>query len=87
MKKVLLILGIVSLFLIAGCSDTPTGKTETEEEKEPSKSSDIICSYNAYNCADFNTQIEAQTVMEYCGSGDIHYLDGDDDGIACESLP
>lgn len=45
-----------------------------------------ICSYNAYNCADFNNQAEAQTVMEYCGSNDIHYLDGDDDGIACEEL-
>lgn len=46
-----------------------------------------ICSSNYYNCADFNTQAEAQTVMEFCGSDDIHYLDGDDDGIACESLP
>jgi len=46
-----------------------------------------ICSSNVYNCADFNTQAEAQAVMEFCGSGDIHYLDGDDDGIACESLP
>ncbi|MFH1839645.1 MAG: excalibur calcium-binding domain-containing protein [Nanoarchaeota archaeon] len=46
----------------------------------------IICSYNAYNCADFSTWAEAQATMEYCGSSDIHNLDGDDDGIACESL-
>jgi len=49
--------------------------------------SDYICSYDAYNCADFNTRAEAQAVMKYCGNDDIHYLDGDDDGIACESLP
>ena len=49
--------------------------------------SEYICNYDAYNCADFNTQAEAQVVMIYCGDDDIHYLDGDDDGIACESLP
>ena len=48
---------------------------------------DIICSSNYYNCADFSTQAEAQIVMEFCGSDDIHYLDGDDDGLACETLP
>ena len=50
---------------------------------------EIICSYNAYNCSDFNTQVEAQGVFEYCGgvANDIHRLDADKDGIACESLP
>lgn len=53
------------------------------------KSTGIICSYNAYNCSDFSTHAEAQAVFEYCGgiSNDVHRLDGDDDGIACESLP
>lgn len=50
------------------------------------KNQNYICSYNYYNCADFNSQEEAQQVMEYCGISDIHYLDGDNDGIACESL-
>jgi len=49
--------------------------------------SGYICSYDAYNCADFITRAEAQAVMIYCGNDDIHYLDGDDDGIACEALP
>ena len=51
------------------------------------KEGSIICSSNYYNCADFSTQAEAQSVMEFCGSGDIHYLDGDSDGVACETLP
>jgi len=54
---------------------------------ENTEEGNIICSTNYYNCADFNTQAEAQAVMIYCGNEDIHYLDGDDDGIACESLP
>ncbi len=42
-----------------------------------------------YNCKDFRTQEEAQEVMEECGGrgSDVHGLDGDGDGIACESLP
>jgi excalibur calcium-binding domain-containing protein len=37
-----------------------------------------------YDCADFSNQAEAQ---EYLLAGDPYRLDGDDDGIACESLP
>lgn len=42
--------------------------------------------YNYYNCSDFDTQEEAQAVLEEDYS-DPNYLDGDDDGVACESLP
>lgn len=38
------------------------------------------------DCADFTTQAEAQTVLEQDPS-DPNGLDGDSDGIACESLP
>ena len=48
----------------------------------------INCSANVYNCKDFATQAEAQAVFEYCGgsANDIHRLDGDGDGVACEGL-
>jgi len=48
-----------------------------------------ICNYNAYNCSDFDTHAEAQAVFEACGgvNNDIHRLDGDGDGVACEWLP
>lgn len=39
-----------------------------------------------YDCDDFRTQAEAQDFMEYEG-GDPYWLDGDNDGIACELLP
>lgn len=42
-----------------------------------------------YNCADFATQPEAQAFFEKAGgvSGDTNRLDGDKNGMACQSLP
>lgn len=42
-----------------------------------------------YNCSDFATQPEAQAFFEKVGGpgNDVNRLDGDKDGIACESLP
>jgi hypothetical protein len=47
------------------------------------------CSSNIYSCPNFKTHKEAQEVFEYCGGvkNDIHQLDLDKDGIACENLP
>jgi micrococcal nuclease len=48
------------------------------------------CSSNRYNCPDFKTQEEAQRCYEYClkvKGYDVHKLDRDKDGRACESLP
>lgn len=47
------------------------------------------CSDDLYNCADFSLQREAQACFDHCqsiGQGDVHRLDSDKDGIACESL-
>jgi competence protein ComEC len=46
------------------------------------------CSYNRYNCADFPTRVSAQACYDYCeaqGKGDVHKLDGDNNGKVCES--
>ena len=42
-----------------------------------------------YNCDDFKYQEEAQAVYEKCAKNglDIHHLDGNKDGVACQSLP
>ena len=55
----------------------------------PKPKSNYICSYNTYNCPDFATHTQAQTVFEACGgiNNDIHRLDQDHDGLACETLP
>ena len=58
------------------------------EVMEQENSGKYICSYNYYDCEDFSSKAEAQAMFEKCGGtkNDIHYLDGDDDGIACELL-
>jgi micrococcal nuclease len=48
------------------------------------------CSGNLYNCKDFSTHADAQACFDYCWGQrgfDVHHLDGDGDGSACESLP
>jgi micrococcal nuclease len=67
---------------------SPESPPSTPQSSPPAQGT--ICSYNAYNCSDFTTQAEAQEVYEYCMQQvkkDIHGLDGDKDGVACESLP
>ncbi|MBR9701724.1 hypothetical protein GOV13_02270 [Candidatus Pacearchaeota archaeon] len=75
--------------------DKDEEEIDNEEEAVVNKEDDSLedsvdydCSYNKYNCGDFSTQAEAQAMFEDCGgtSNDIHWLDGDEDGIACESL-
>lgn len=49
-----------------------------------------VCNQNVYNCSDFSTQASAQACHDYCWSivgYDVHQLDSDGDGEACESLP
>jgi len=62
--------------------------TVKEEEKAIPKAS-CDCSGNVYNCSDFSTHNEAQSIYDCCGgvSNDIHRLDRDGDGSACETLP
>jgi len=45
------------------------------------------CNEDYYDCSDFSSQAEAQKVFDACGeSNDIHQLDKDNDGVACEGL-
>ena len=47
------------------------------------------CGGDLYNCNKFTRQIHAQIAFNYCsqqGKGDIHQLDADGNGEACESL-
>jgi len=62
---------------------------ETKQEETQNSGTKYICSSDYYNCGDFSKHSEAQAVYDYCksqGKGDIHQLDRDDDGDACESL-
>jgi len=66
----------------------PTELSAPTEAPPPAAICD--CSGNVYNCSDFGTHAQAQACHDYCislGCGDIHKLDRDNDGLACESLP
>lgn len=55
----------------------------------PTKAFTYICSHDAYKCSDFDSHADAQGAFDYCvaqGAGDIHRLDQDGNGVACESL-
>jgi micrococcal nuclease len=75
------------------CDELETLEAEAKAQQigiweEKTTDSGYICSYNAYNCSEFKTQAQAQAAFEACGgtSNDVHWLDGDNDGVACESL-
>lgn len=72
---------------------TPTPMATSTATTMPTPSATpllYICDRDFYNCTNFSTQAAAQKVFDYCndlGYGDIHKLDQDNDGTACESLP
>lgn len=46
-----------------------------------------LCDRNRYDCEYWDNRLEILACFNYCisnGQGDIHELDGDDDGIPCE---
>lgn len=68
----------------------PTEPPPAPPTESPLPAAVCDCSGNIYNCSDFTTHAQAQACYDYCvsqGRGDIHDLDGDSDGTACESLP
>lgn len=51
-----------------------------------------VCASNTLDCSDFDSQERVQSVYEFCknfhmDTEDIHLLDLDNDGVACETLP
>jgi len=61
-----------------------------QQYSQPSYNQSCSCDYNRYNCRDFSTQRSAQACLQSCYASvryDIHWLDDDNDGIACEWNP
>lgn len=71
-----------------------TVTTTTKKKVTPfpltKKLSTYTCKKDTYNCVNFRTKKQAQSVFNYCkkqtGKRDIHKLDTDKDGKACETL-
>jgi len=71
------------------CENTTTSTPATSPTPAPTTGGPYVCNSNKYNCTSFKTHNEAQNVYLSCGGPktDIHRLDSDGDGVACESLP
>ena len=85
MRNALAALALVLLIALALGCDPADYSGVTAPQPGPCN-----CTGPDLNCADFATQAQAQACFDYCrsrGYGDIHGLDGDSDGVACESLP
>jgi len=70
-------------------SDVTQETDTTEEDTSGEYNGDYDPFGDDRNCGDFDTQDEAQAFFEAAGGpeSDPHRLDGDGNGIACESLP
>lgn len=70
-------------------SSQVSGQSASEQSNlpEPKRTENLPeCTSSDCNCSDFSTQAEAQEVLDAI-AGDPHKLDGDRNGVACESLP
>lgn len=69
--------------MLPTATSTPTATATTQ-------SGPCSCERDLYNCSDFDTQSEAQACFDFCMAqvgSDVHGLDNDGNGIACEALP
>jgi hypothetical protein len=72
------------LLLLTGCSNS---QTLVRAIPEPEIKTVCSCRTDRYNCADFKTRREARELYDCCMQKvghDVHGLDRDSDGIACE---
>jgi len=90
---IILSLFFVIVFMRGGGFASITSETIGSDEDSFENIAPIIslnsqCDKNIYDCYNFANQFEAQKVFEACKeeSNDVHNLDRDSDGIACESL-
>lgn len=70
------------------CHTPKAARSDARTEARTEARSTTICSFNYYNCSDFSSHSEAQAVFDQCGgtTNDIHDLDRDSDGLACEGI-
>ena len=91
MKIILITLGILILafiivFFILRPLSLVSNRADNLLNETQGQETTYDCSSDVYNCGNFTTRAEAQAVFDYCGPGDIHQLDADGNGEACEGL-
>lgn len=71
------------------CHTPKIKQAKTEARTSARGTDEVLCIADIYNCSDFATHAQAQDAYEFCLESvgkDVHRLDGDNDGHACESL-
>ena len=84
MGKVLIaVIVILVLLIVGGILLLVLGDSESNKYTFPCQ-----CEEDLMNCGDFTTQAEAQECFVFCGGAenDVHRLDADGNGLACEGL-
>jgi beta-lactamase superfamily II metal-dependent hydrolase len=71
---------------LPGAEEAPQPPPAPEPPPEPAPTASVDLPGGDLDCADFTSQEEAQAVLE-ANPEDPNYLDGEGDGVACESLP
>ena len=85
-RRIATVLLILSALTVTACGASPSADIDTPVQAEvngPSRGPSGAD--GTYNCSDFDTQAQAQAYFD--SVGDIDGLDGDGDGVACQSLP
>ncbi len=77
---------IIAVFALAGCgSSSDSSSSASVDAIGASPPRGPSGADGTYNCADFDTQDQAQAYFN--AVGDMDGLDGDGNGVVCESLP
>ena len=79
-----LIVILIHFLVLTGCA---VGQASEQITPEPKIETVCSCRSDRYNCTDFKTRREAREIYKCCMEKvgyDVHNLDGDFDGVACE---
>lgn len=70
-----------------GSTDTDSPDTDIPDTETPGTDIPEDCTSDIYNCGDFSSCSDAYNIFNKCYpySGDIHMLDGNNDGIPCDT--
>lgn len=84
----LVVISLIVFVVFKGFNPSITSGSLVDEGAEVLIERGYVCDSNIYNCEDFENQSDAQAVLEACGGAvnDVHFLDRDNDGVACEIL-
>jgi len=78
---------ITILFIFSVLTGCAAGQASFQAIPKPKTKTVCSCRSDRYNCDDFETRHEARAKHECCMRKvgyDVHRLDGDSDGVACE---